>query len=96
LAFTSWEKRLKDFRTTLFHVPGLGKGDVIYLSSDGFADQFGGDKSKKLPTKTMKAELLRISSDSMAEQEAYLKRSIETWRGNIEQLDDICVIGIKV
>jgi serine phosphatase RsbU (regulator of sigma subunit)/uncharacterized protein HemY len=78
------------------HVLELGKGDVIYLSSDGFADQFGGDKGKKLTTKKMKEALVKISGNPMHEQENYLDRTIETWRGNIEQLDDICVIGIRV
>lgn len=78
------------------HVLELEKGDVIYLCSDGFADQFGGDKGKKLSTKKMKEDLLRISSRPMNEQESYLSTTIEAWRGDIEQLDDICVIGIKI
>jgi serine phosphatase RsbU (regulator of sigma subunit) len=78
------------------HVLDLQKGDMVYLSSDGFADQFGGDKGKKLTTKKMKEELRKISYKPMAEQEAYLGSTIETWRGNIEQLDDICVIGIRI
>lgn len=78
------------------HVLELQKGDVIYLCSDGFADQFGGDKGKKLTTKKMKENLLSISGKLMSEQESHLGHTIEAWRGNIEQLDDICVIGIRV
>ena len=71
-------------------------GDMLYLSSDGFADQFGGEKGKKLTTKKMKEELLKISKRTMPEQETYLNTTIESWRVNIEQLDDICVIGIRI
>ncbi len=74
----------------------LEKGDMMYLSSDGFADQFGGEKGKKLTTKKMKDELQTIFNDSMAQQEIYLNTMFETWRGNLEQLDDICVIGIRI
>ncbi len=74
----------------------LMKGDVLYLSSDGFADQFGGDKGKKLTTKKMKDELTAIFNEPMDKQESYLDAMIEKWRGGIEQLDDICVIGIRM
>lgn len=74
----------------------LKQGDMIYLSSDGFADQFGGEKGKKLTTKKMKDELLRISGDDIARQESHLEQVLESWRGNLEQLDDICVIGIRI
>jgi serine phosphatase RsbU (regulator of sigma subunit) len=71
-------------------------GDMLYLSSDGFADQFGGEKGKKFTTKKLKDELTNIYSKPISEQHAYLNQLIENWRGNIEQLDDICVIGIRI
>ncbi len=74
----------------------LQKNDSVYLFSDGFADQFGGERGKKLMTKKFKDTLLAIQNLSMREQENYLKQLFETWKGNNEQVDDVLVIGIRV
>lgn len=74
----------------------LEKGDVIYLFSDGYADQFGGDKGKKFLYKNFRDQLLTIHQNPMHQQENYLKDTIETWQGPYEQVDDILVIGIRV
>ena len=71
-------------------------GDVIYLSSDGFPDQFGGPKGKKLKSKNFKKLLMDIHPKSMPEQREILKDKFEDWRGDFEQLDDVCVIGVRV
>ncbi|MGZ4118970.1 MAG: SpoIIE family protein phosphatase, partial [Bacteroidia bacterium] len=78
------------------HVLTLQKNDALYLSSDGFADQFGGVNGKKLMTKTFKELLIRIQDQKMEDQKEYLNTTIENWRGSREQVDDILVIGIKI
>lgn len=86
------------FHTESFqqHVIPLQTGDSIYLFSDGFADQFGGDKGKKLMTKKLKEELMSIQYMSMKDQEAHLHDLLKKWKGDLEQVDDILVIGIKI
>ncbi len=74
----------------------LKKGDRLYLSTDGFADQFGGEQSKKFMTKNFKALLESLPSGDMNEQEKQLINSHLTWKGVYEQVDDILVIGIKI
>ncbi len=78
------------------HKVDLCKGDTLYLFSDGFADQFGGEKGKKLMTSKFKAELLAIQDKTMREQEYYLKTYFDRWKGKNEQVDDVLVIGIRV
>jgi serine phosphatase RsbU (regulator of sigma subunit) len=73
----------------------LQKGDTIYLASDGFADQFS-PADKKLMTKRFKEILLSIQDLSMPEQGNYLDKFITDWRGNMEQTDDVLVIGGRV
>lgn len=69
--------------------------DCVYLFSDGYADQFGGPKGKKYKYKQLEEFLLSNSSKSIAEQKELLSNEFESWRGNLEQVDDVCVIGIK-
>lgn len=74
----------------------LQKGDTLYIFSDGYADQFGGPKGKKFKYKQIKEILAEINHLPMhAQEEHLLKRFIE-WRGNLEQIDDVCIIGISV
>lgn len=73
----------------------LEKGDTIYLFSDGYADQFGGPKKKKLMTGKFKDILLSIQGKNLSEQKEYLKSFMEEWTAGVEQVDDILVIGIK-
>ncbi|MGZ3901450.1 MAG: PP2C family protein-serine/threonine phosphatase, partial [Bacteroidia bacterium] len=74
----------------------LSKDDLLYLYTDGFADQFGGPKGKKFKYKQLNDLLLGLSPLSLNEQNQKLKHSFETWRGPLEQLDDVCIIGIKI
>ncbi len=71
------------------------QNDVVYLSSDGFGDQFGGEKQKKLTTKRFKEILLKHRGEPMNNQHDSLKNFITNWRGGLEQVDDILVIGLK-
>lgn len=74
----------------------MKKGDLYYILSDGYIDQFGGPDGKKLMTKRFKEILLEVHKKPMAEQCRLLEEELIKWRGEIEQVDDIIVIGIKV
>lgn len=74
----------------------MHKGDIYYILSDGYIDQFGGEKGKKFMTKRFKGLLLEIYTKPMAEQKEILWNTILEWRGDIEQIDDIIIIGIKI
>lgn len=78
------------------HVVELKSGDCIYLTSDGFADQFGGDRGKKFKAANFKRLLLSLQDKSMDEQMKRIDEAFEEWRGDLEQVDDVCVIGVRV
>ncbi len=78
------------------HSIPLRKGDTLYIFSDGFADQFGGPQGKKLKYGKFKETLLRIQHLDMEEQGRELDRIIEEWRGELDQVDDILVIGTRL
>ena len=69
---------------------------MIYLFSDGFADQFGGEKGKKMGYKKFKEKLLSLKDVSLNNQKTELTNTFESWMGNLEQLDDVCLIGLKI
>jgi serine phosphatase RsbU (regulator of sigma subunit) len=74
----------------------LSEGDRIYLSSDGYADQFGGTKGKKFMVRNFQALLLSIRNQPMKDQEEALRQNFNQWKGNAEQVDDILIIGVEV
>jgi serine phosphatase RsbU (regulator of sigma subunit) len=74
----------------------LQKNDIIYLFTDGYADQFGGPKGKKFKYKQLKELLVSNSNKTMKEQCEILRSAFENWKGNLEQVDDVCVIGVRV
>lgn len=74
----------------------IKKDDRIYLSSDGYADQFGGEKGKKMMTKNFKEKLLSIQERSMKEQEQILEHYFVDWKSSLEQVDDVLVIALKI
>lgn len=74
----------------------LQHGDSFYLFSDGYADQFGGPKRKKFLSSRLKELILSFQGDSMETQYEILLETIEKWRGSLEQIDDICIIGVRV
>ena len=78
------------------HTLSLKKGDAIYIFTDGFADQFGGPKGKKMMYKPFRNLLLSIYDKSMDEQKELLEKHFYKWKGNLEQVDDVCVIGVRI
>ncbi len=74
----------------------LQKDDVIYLSTDGYADQFGGPKGKKFKYKELMNLLASIGRQDMNAQKAALSNTFDGWKGNYEQVDDVSIIGIRV
>ena len=78
------------------HTISAQKGDMLYLYTDGYADQFGGPKGKKFKYKTLNELLVSISDLPTAEQKEKLNSVFEEWRGNLEQVDDVCIIGIRI
>jgi ligand-binding sensor domain-containing protein/serine phosphatase RsbU (regulator of sigma subunit) len=78
------------------HVIPIRKGDIFYIFSDGFADQFGGPDGKKFKINQFKNMLLAIHQLPMEQQKELLEKSIEEWRGSMMQVDDMLVIGVKV
>ncbi len=73
----------------------LELGDCIYMFSDGYADQFGGPRGKKFKYSQFKELLVKIHKKEMNEQHRLLNHMIEAWQGDMEQIDDICVIGFR-
>jgi serine phosphatase RsbU (regulator of sigma subunit)/Tfp pilus assembly protein PilF len=78
------------------HSLKLATGDTLYIFSDGYVDQFGGRYGKKFMSKQFKGLLLSIQDKTMKEQSEILENTIEKWRGPLEQVDDILVIGIRI
>ena len=74
----------------------IQKGDQIYTLTDGFQDQFGGPKGKKFMIKRMREYVLSISHLPMAEQHQKLNEAFSDWKGDLEQVDDVCVIGVRI
>ena len=78
------------------HEIPLQDGDIIYIFSDGYVDQFGGPEGKKYKYRRFRHLLLAIHKLSMAKQHEYLEKSILNWKGDLDQVDDILVIGIRI
>ncbi len=74
----------------------LSPGDEIFISSDGFPDQFGGKDGKKYKSLNFKKYLMSIANFPIQEQKELLYQEFENWRGDLEQIDDVCVIGVKL
>jgi len=78
------------------HEIKVQKGDVIYIFSDGYVDQFGGEKGKKFRSRAFKTLLLGINNKTMEEKWLKIDEAFENWKGNLEQIDDVCVFGVQV
>jgi serine phosphatase RsbU (regulator of sigma subunit) len=89
-------KHEKENEPFTLHTLQLQKGDIIYALTDGFPDQFGGEKGKKYMIKNLKELLLQIAHLPMHEQEQKLAEEFTAWKGSNEQVDDVCVIGVRI
>ena len=74
----------------------LEQGERFYLYSDGYPDQFGGERGKKFKSKNFKQLLLKSVDQSISAQKQTLEKAFHDWKGSMEQLDDVCVIGIEI
>ncbi len=84
-----------EFTFTSHEIP-LKKGDMVYMFSDGFADQFGGEMGKKMKYKKMRDMLLEVMNLPMTIQKRCIEASFKNWRGTNDQVDDVLLIGFKV
>lgn len=78
------------------HEITLKKDDLIYIFSDGYSDQFGGPKGKKFKSINLKKLLLSIHQLSMDKQKSILNQTFEDYKGELEQIDDVCIIGVRI
>jgi serine phosphatase RsbU (regulator of sigma subunit)/tetratricopeptide (TPR) repeat protein len=86
-------EKLTAFKTNTIQ---LKKGDMLYLSTDGYADQFGGEKGKKFMKKNFKDLLEVVSKFPIGKQKEKLKEAFNEWLSDYDQVDDVCVMGIRV
>lgn len=86
-------ERTESFR--LFEIP-VTKGDMLVLYTDGFADQFGGPKGKKFKYKPLNDLILQNATLAEQQQKQYLTETFENWKGNLEQVDDVTIVGIRI
>jgi serine phosphatase RsbU (regulator of sigma subunit) len=89
-------KHDRDQESFTSHSIQINEGDIIYTLTDGFPDQFGGEKGKKFMSKNLKELLTSNSHLSMNEQKELLNQTFNKWVGNLEQVDDVTLIGIKI
>jgi serine phosphatase RsbU (regulator of sigma subunit) len=78
------------------HQISIEPADIFYIFSDGYQDQFGGEKGKKFMTKKFKLLLTEIHKTPLEKQEDILNLKLIDWQGNLDQVDDICIIGFSV
>ena len=89
-------KHDRDHIPFTLHTLNLQKGDVVYTLTDGFPDQFGGSSGKKFKHKQIQNLLLEMANEPMEIQKQKLNDVFDNWKGNLEQVDDVCLIGIRV
>ena len=89
-------KHDRDHIPFTLHTLNLQKGDVVYTLTDGFPDQFGGKSGKKFKHKQIQNLLLEMANEPMEIQKQKLNDVFDNWKGNLEQVDDVCLIGIRV
>ncbi len=78
------------------HVISLHDRDSLYIFSDGYTDQYGGKKRKKLKSGRLKKLLLSVQETDMGTQKRLLEDAYEKWKGSNEQIDDVCAFGVRV
>jgi serine phosphatase RsbU (regulator of sigma subunit) len=89
-------KSPRDTEPFTLHTVDLHKGDTVYMLTDGLPDQFGGPKGKKYKYKQLEDLLIANNEKPLAKQREILSTSFSSWKGNLEQVDDVLLIGIKI
>ncbi len=74
----------------------MEKGDVLFFFTDGFADQFGGPKNKKFKPSNLHKQLLQLSEKTSSEIKTGLEEAFAAWKGDFEQIDDVCIVGVRI
>lgn len=88
--------RYSSYQPFVTHSVQLSSGDSLYLFSDGFADQFGGPDERKFKTRSLKSLVLSLQGIPMAQQKEQFEQAFNDWKGELEQVDDVCIIGVTV
>ncbi len=78
------------------HTIELHKNDRIFLFSDGFQDQFGGEKGKKMMSRGFKKAIMDSCMLSISDQQSFLFQTFTSWKGDLEQIDDVCVLCVEI
>jgi len=86
------EDNIKPFKNQYYQ---LMPNDCIYMFTDGYADQFGGERGKKFKYKQLQSLLLNVHTQSFTQQKLAVSKAINDWKGNFEQVDDILLLGYK-
>ena len=90
-----WSEKKGEEKKFDNHQIKLENGDSIYIFTDGYVDQFGGDHGKKFMAKKLRETLMKINSLKMEEQGQFLNNALEDWMGDLDQVDDILGIGSR-
>ena len=88
----AYYERMEKFATHRFKIE---KGDQLYMYTDGYADQFGGENGKKFKYKPFKRLILDNAGLPMDKQDSVLNNTLDKWKKDYDQVDDICMIGLK-
>ncbi|MFN3341171.1 MAG: tetratricopeptide repeat protein [Flavobacteriales bacterium] len=88
--------KTEDGKPFTSHQLNISKGDIIYLFTDGYKDQFGGSKGKKFKASNLKKLLLSICNEPMETLQSIIQQNFQSWKGELEQVDDVCVIGVRI
>ena len=88
--------KFSDQKPFTTHSLQLNSGEALYIFTDGYQDQFGGEKGKKFKAAALKELLISIKDKNMDQQRVMLDEAFEKWRGKLEQIDDVCVIGVRI
>jgi serine phosphatase RsbU (regulator of sigma subunit) len=78
------------------HELDVNKGDTIYIFTDGYADQFGGEKGKKFKGANLQKLLIEVAEKNPEMQKDLVNKVFENWKANLEQIDDVCIIGVRI
>ena len=89
-------KSPKDHEPFTLHTFQLAKKDSLYMFTDGFPDQFGGASGKKFKVKNVKQLLLSVALQPIEAQQKLLNDYFEDWKGSLEQVDDVLMIGVNI